>query len=67
MIGKRVYPGTDGSVHLGRGDYCRGEDGKWILYPPAHDAGLMHASAVKEEKDGTITVAGLIEKGVWLK
>jgi hypothetical protein len=65
MIGKRVYPSDDGLLRLGAGDFGKDSAGNWLLHHPKTGWRLVGAKSVTEHKDGTITVPGLIEKGVW--
>ena len=67
MVGKRVYPDEFGTLHLGAGDYAKDEAGNWVVHPPGASVGTLRGAAVTEHEDKTITVPGLIDKGVWLK
>jgi hypothetical protein len=66
MIGKRVYPSDDGLLRLGAGDYGKDAAGNWLLHHPKTGRRLVGAKLVTEHPDKTITLPGIIDRGVWL-
>ena len=60
MTGRRVYPNTDGSFKLERGDYIH-VDGHWYCRVPDDDMndmdlGCLDKHQIVEHEDGTISV-----------
>lgn len=55
--GKRIYPGDDGILWLGEGEYGKEKDGTWYARPPGCHAGTLVNHEVTEHEDGTITVS----------
>jgi len=59
MIGKRIYPGDDGTLpYLNPGEYAKASDGAWWLCVPTGLHGRINDKTWKitENKDGSITV-----------
>ena len=78
MQGKRKYPGVDGELLLGDGEYGFSPKEGWLVRPPGNHTGSVSKHTIVEHEDGTITVSpsiliddgrnkwhGYLEKGVW--
>lgn len=58
MIGKRIYPDSNGEMIFSEGDYGKDpRDGHWYGRPPGGHLGNFTAHEVVEHADGTITVS----------